>query len=87
MFEYFVISDGWSGDYTQVSGGENISVNGQSLTVIFAPVTYPATLKSCVALRFAALLLFSKLLTKKTTNSLRDTQMAIWHCFITPLAL
>lgn len=29
--------DGWSGNYTSVSGGENIYVNGQSLTVIFAP--------------------------------------------------
>ncbi|CAH8307951.1 unnamed protein product [Eruca vesicaria subsp. sativa] len=29
--------DGWSGNYTPVSGGENIYVNGQSLTVIFAP--------------------------------------------------
>ncbi|VVA92475.1 unnamed protein product [Arabis nemorensis] len=29
--------DGWSGDYTPVSGGENIYVNGQRLTVIFAP--------------------------------------------------
>lgn len=38
MFEYFVISDGWSGNYTPVSGGENIYVNDQSLTVIFAPV-------------------------------------------------
>ncbi|KAF2557843.1 hypothetical protein F2Q68_00014187 [Brassica cretica] len=29
--------DGWSDNYTPVSGGENIYVNGQSLTVIFAP--------------------------------------------------
>ncbi|CAN8313290.1 unnamed protein product [Cochlearia groenlandica] len=29
--------DGWSGDYTPVSGGENIYVNGERLTVIFAP--------------------------------------------------
>ncbi|ESQ34218.1 hypothetical protein EUTSA_v10007371mg [Eutrema salsugineum] len=29
--------DGWSGNYTPVSGGENIYVNGQRLTVIFAP--------------------------------------------------
>ncbi|KFK44539.1 hypothetical protein AALP_AA1G269900 [Arabis alpina] len=29
--------DGWSGDYTPVSGGENIYVNGQRLTVVFAP--------------------------------------------------
>ncbi|CAA0241548.1 unnamed protein product [Arabidopsis thaliana] len=28
---------GWSGNYTPVSGGENIYVNGQKLTVIFAP--------------------------------------------------
>ncbi|EOA39280.1 hypothetical protein CARUB_v10012289mg [Capsella rubella] len=28
---------GWSGNYTPVSGGENIYVNGQRLTVIFAP--------------------------------------------------
>ncbi|KAG7592991.1 Metallo-beta-lactamase [Arabidopsis thaliana x Arabidopsis arenosa] len=29
--------DGWSGNYIPVSGGENIYVNGQRLTVIFAP--------------------------------------------------
>ncbi|KAL1188211.1 hypothetical protein V5N11_025429 [Cardamine amara subsp. amara] len=29
--------DSWSGNYTPVSGGENIYVNGQKLTVIFAP--------------------------------------------------
>lgn len=38
MFEYSVIPDGWSGNYTPVSGGENIYVNGHKLTVIFAPV-------------------------------------------------